>query len=88
MTVFCAIHVFCNLFPFCPFEDVHVVGELLKEHRLQWHDSQVSNGPRIEEDGAPFIHLGRRCYECHQGPNRHRAKSEVFLYVQFAKHLL
>ena len=57
--------------------DFSLLPELLIDHRIQWVDSQNTKGPRIVSDGTPFIHLGSRSYECHQGPNRHKKKQDV-----------
>ena len=57
----------------------------LKSHRIQWDDAQkkTGQGPIIDWDGIPFIHLGSRTYECHQGPHHpKKSKSKVCIGIK------
>lgn len=36
----------------------------------------VKSQPRITYDGVPFIIMGKRVYDCHQGIDRHAADKQ------------
>ena len=45
-----------------------------KSHRVWWQDTQHINGPRLDYDGMPFMVLGKKTLECHNGPDRNKAQ--------------
>lgn len=51
------------------------------QHCIRFEDdSKIEKGSKIQLNGMPFLIVGSRLMECHQGPNRRAPKEdEVFL---------
>lgn len=48
------------------------------QHFIRFHDDKkVKQGSRICTDGVPFVVLGSRLLECHQGPDHRKFKKEM-----------
>lgn len=48
----------------------------IKTLNVRFSDTQSNCDPAIPYDGAPFLILGKKILECHQGPNRDRKTNE------------
>lgn len=44
--------------------------EKIKKSHIRFLDSQPNAEPHIDYDGIPFIIMGKKVFECHQGCDR------------------
>ncbi len=53
---------------------------LLSNRKVRWQDNSASKGPHISPIHAPYLLLGSRYYECHQGPKHYASKKAKVQY--------
>ena len=52
------------------------IGQSNEDHLVRFEDDgRVQHGSKIESNGIPFMVIGNKLMECHQGPN-HRKGSD------------
>ena len=53
-------------------------------HFIRWtDDGKIKHGTPIDVEGKPFMVMGSRLMECHQGTDHHKKKSEVYLTTKW-----
>lgn len=63
------LNFFHNVIFFC-FHLLTIDVEKIKKSHIRFLDSQPNAEPHIDYDGIPFIIMGKKVLECHQGCDR------------------